>query len=275
MFCRELGLNLPAPDLSDWLAMLERLATREKTVRIALVGKYVALHDAYLSVAEALRHAGYDLGTQVEIVWTDSETVTLENAAERFSGCSGVIVPGGFGTRGIEGKIAAAHWARKNNVPFLGLCLGMQIAVIELARYACGWTDANSREFDPYTAHNVIDFMPGQSEEQAKGGTMRLGSYPCRIKEHTCLAKAYGKELIQERHRHRYEFNNDYRTMLEQCGMVVSGTSPDQQIVECIEYSGNRFHVGVQFHPEFKSRPNRPHPLFRAFIQAALETYCS
>ena len=270
--CRELGLDLPAPDLSDWIAMLERLAAREKTVRIALVGKYVALHDAYLSVAEALRHAGYDLGTRVEIVWTDSETVTPENAGDRFAGCGGVIVPGGFGTRGIEGKIAAAHWARENNIPFLGLCLGMQVAVIELARYACGLTDANSREFDPYTPHKVIDFMPGQSDEQDKGGTMRLGSYPCRVKEQTCLAAAYGQELIQERHRHRYEFNNDYRTILEQCGMMVSGTSPDQQIVECIEYKPNRFHVGVQFHPEFKSRPNRPHPLFRAFVQAALET---
>ena len=270
--CKILHLDPKEIDMTEWVEMLARVHARDKTVKIALCGKYVQLHDAYLSVAEALAHGGYENGAKVEVEWVDTELLTKENAEEKLGDADGIIVPGGFGTRGIEGKIAAAHWARENNIPFLGLCLGMQVAVIELARYACGLTDANSREFDPYTPHKVIDFMPGQSDEQDKGGTMRLGSYPCRVKEQTCLAAAYGQELIQERHRHRYEFNNDYRTILEQCGMVVSGTSPDQQIVECIEYKPNRFHVGVQFHPEFKSRPNRPHPLFRAFVQAALET---
>lgn len=268
---QELGLDdVAEPDLTDWNEMLEKIKNRNKKVTIGLVGKYVQLHDAYLSVAEALRHAGYTYGARVQIKWIDSETVNSDNAAEMLAGCDGILVPGGFGNRGIEGKIATAHYARTNNVPYLGICLGMQIAVIEFARYACGISDANSGEFDENSNNKVIDFMPDQNAEINKGGTLRLGAYPCKIVKGTKMAECYGSELISERHRHRYEFNNDYRDIMTKNGLVISGTSPDEHIVETVEVPENKFYVGVQFHPEFKSRPNKPHPLFLGLIGAAL-----
>ncbi len=269
--CRELGIWAHSPDLSDWNQMLDRIKNRTKTVTIGLVGKYVQLHDAYLSVAEALRHAGYVFGTRVQIQWIDSETVTPENVTEVLGDCNGLLVPGGFGNRGIEGKIATAHYARTNNIPYLGICLGMQIAVIEFARHVLGLTDANSGEFDENSAHKVIDFMPDQNDQINKGGTLRLGAYPCKIKEGTKMAECYGKAEIYERHRHRYEFNNDYRQQMVDGGLVISGTSPDEHIVETVEIPQNDFYVGVQFHPEFKSRPNKAHPLFMGLIKAALD----
>ncbi len=268
--CRKLKLASPDPDLSEWIAMVEKIRNRKKTVRIALVGKYVKLHDAYLSVMEALRHAGYDHSAKVEIDWVDSETLTEENIASRLGDCHGVLIPGGFGSRGIEGMVLAAKYARENKVPYLGICLGMQIAVIEFCRNVCGITDANSGEFDEFGLHKVIDFMPDQNKEINKGGTLRLGSYPCKIRPGTKMAECYGEELIHERHRHRYEFNNDYRETVEQAGMVLSGTSPDGHIVETVELTDHPFFVAGQFHPEFKSRPNRSHPLFKGFIGAAI-----
>lgn len=268
--CRELHINAPAPDMKDWREMIERINARSKEVSIAIVGKYVRLHDAYLSVAEALHHAGYETGARVKIKWVDSETVTSETAGEIFSGVNGILVPGGFGNRGIEGKIAAAQFARENNVPFLGICLGMQIAVIEFARNVCGLKNANSGEFDADTPNKVIDFMPDQSDEIDKGGTMRLGAYPCKVVSGTMLAKCYGSELISERHRHRYEFNNDYRETVKNNGMVIGGMSPDGRIVETVEIPACDYYVGVQYHPEFKSRPNRAHPLFLGLVKAAL-----
>lgn len=269
--CRELGINAGEPDLTDWNEMLERIKNRNKRVTIGLVGKYVQLHDAYLSVAEALRHAGYVYGARVAIKWIDSETITAENAAETLAGCDGLLVPGGFGNRGIEGKIAAAHYARTNNVPYLGICLGMQIAVIEFARSVCGLKDANSGEFDENSNNKVIDFMPDQNAEINKGGTLRLGAYPCKIVSGTKMEECYKASEISERHRHRYEFNNDYRDMMTQKGLVISGTSPDGHIVETVEIPENKFYLGVQFHPEFKSRPNKAHPLFMGLIRAALD----
>ena len=269
--CRELRLDAPNIDLSDWNAMLHRIETRDKTVTIGLVGKYVQLHDAYLSVAEALRHAGYQLGADVTIRWIDSETVTRENAAEVLKDCAGIIVPGGFGSRGIEGMIAAANYCRENHVPYFGICLGMQICVIAFARSVAGMADADSGEFDDKSTHKVIDFLPDQNDSVAKGGTLRLGAYPCAIVPGTQMEKAYGASHIYERHRHRYEFNNDFRQALQEAGLVISGTSPDGYIVETVELSAAPFYLGVQFHPEFKSRPNKPHPLFVAFVKASLE----
>ena len=268
--CRELGLETPAPDLADWAEMVARVKSASKHVTVGLVGKYVQLHDAYLSVAEALRHAAYAYGAEMQIRWIDSETVTEENAAAVLSGCDGILVPGGFGGRGIEGMIAAAGYARENRVPYLGLCLGMQIAVIEFARHVLGWADANSGEFDPASAHKVIDWLPDQSDAVAKGGTLRLGAYPCAIAPGTQMARCYGAALIAERHRHRYEFNNAFRAALSDAGLVLSGTSPDGGIVETVELPDSPFFVGVQFHPEFKSRPNKPHPLFRGFVEASM-----
>ena len=268
--CRELGIDAPTIDMSDWNDMLERIRNRPKTVTIGLVGKYVQLHDAYLSVAEALRHAGYVHGSHVKIKWIDSETVTEDNVAEILSDCSGVIVPGGFGNRGIEGKIATAHYCRTHNLPYLGICLGMQIAVIEFARHVCGWADANSGEFDPASTHKVIDFLPDQNDEVAKGGTLRLGAYPCKIATDTQMYRTYGKTEISERHRHRYEFNNEFRAALADAGLCISGTSPDGYIVETVEVPENDYFIGVQFHPEFKSRPNKAHPLFLGLVAAAL-----
>ncbi len=269
--CRELGINAPEPNLSDWNEMLERIRNRTKKVTIGLVGKYVQLHDAYLSVAEALRHAGYFVGARVQIKWIDSETINRENVSATLAGCDGLLVPGGFGNRGIEGKIATAEYARKNNVPYLGICLGMQIAVIEFARNVCGLADANSGEFDENSEHKVIDFMPDQSDSINKGGTLRLGAYPCKIVPGSRMSECYNSELIYERHRHRYEFNNDYRETLSKAGLVISGTSPDGHIVETVEIPQTDFYVGVQFHPEFKSRPNKPHPLFSGLVSAALK----
>ena len=268
--CRELHIEAPAPDMSEWVRMVEKIHNRTKTVRIGLVGKYVKLHDAYLSVAEALRHAGYEHGACVEIDWIDSERITVENAAAVLAGCDGILVPGGFGNRGIEGMVLAAQYARENNVPYLGICLGMQIAVIEYARHVCGIEDANSGEFDEVGQNKVIDFMPDQSSKINMGGTLRLGSYPCEIAPDSQMARCYGAAHIDERHRHRYEFNNDYRAVLTEAGLRVSGTSPDGRIVETVEVPENDFFIGVQFHPEFKSRPNKAHPLFLGFVGASL-----
>ncbi len=269
--CRELGINAPDIDLSEWNEMLKQIQNRDKTVTIGLVGKYVQLHDAYLSVAEALSHAGYAYGTHVSIKWIDSETIDEENVETMLGECSGILVPGGFGNRGIEGKIITADFCRAHNIPYLGICLGMQVAVIAFARYVAGMTDANSREFDPESKHKVIDFLPDQHEDIDKGGTLRLGAYPCRIMTDTQMYRAYGKTEISERHRHRYEFNNDFRKALIDAGLVVSGTSPDGYIVETVEIPENDFYIGVQFHPEFKSRPNKPHPLFCGLVSSALK----
>lgn len=269
--CRELGINSGEPDLSDWMVMLENIKSRNKKVTIGLVGKYVQLHDAYLSVVEALRHAGYAYGTRVQIEWIDSESINSENVSEILGDCDGILVPGGFGNRGIEGKIETAKYARENNIPYLGICLGMQIAVIDFARNVCNLEDANSGEFDETSSNKVIDFMPDQNEHINKGGTLRLGAYPCIIKDGTKMAECYGKGEVRERHRHRYEFNNDYREMFTKAGLVISGTSPDGRIVETVELQENDFFVGVQFHPEFKSRPNKAHPLFKGLIKAALK----
>ena len=269
--CRELGIDAPEPDLTEWTQMVERIKARPYTVDIGLVGKYVSLHDAYLSVAEALQHAGYYHNARVKIHWIDSEEITEETVDEKLSGLDGIIVPGGFGSRGIEGMILAAKYARENRLPYFGICLGMQIAVIEYARNVAGLRDANSGEFDELCRHKVIDFMPGQSEDIDKGGTLRLGAYPCAIKPGTTMERCYGAHLISERHRHRYEFNNDYRELLEGKGLVLSGTSPGGKLVETVELTGRPFYVGVQYHPEFKSRPNKPHPLFKGFVGAAFE----
>lgn len=251
--------------------MLERIEHSTRTVKIALVGKYVKLHDAYLSVAEALRHAGYENGARVEIDWVDSEQITPATAAQLLGGCAGIILPGGFGDRGIEGMIEAARYARENRVPYFGICLGMQIAVIEFARHAAGIPDAHSREFLSSGKNCVIDLMPDQREDLPKGGTMRLGAYPCQIEAGSMLHRAYGCPQVAERHRHRYEVNNAYREVLEKAGMCFSGLSPDGRLVEAVELNGHPFFVGVQFHPEFKSRPNRAHPLFKKFVASALE----
>ena len=269
--CRELGIQAPDIDLSDWNAMLDRIHRRNRQVTIGLVGKYVQLHDAYLSVAEALRHAGYAHGAHVNIKWIDSETVNAQNVEEILSDCAGVVVPGGFGNRGIDGKVVTADYCRTHNLPYLGICLGMQVAVIAFARFVAGMTDANSGEFDPDSTHKVIDFLPNQSDETDQGGTLRLGAYPCKIVPGTQMHRVYGKLDISERHRHRYEFNNRFRAELEAAGLTVSGTSPDDYIVETVEIEGNDFYIGVQYHPEFKSRPNKPHPLFLGLIEAALK----
>lgn len=269
--CRELGLDAPVIDMTEWDNMLTKIHARSREVTIGLVGKYVQLHDAYLSVAEAARHAGYEYGAKVKIKWIDSETVTPDNVAQVLSDCAGVIVPGGFGNRGIEGKIATADYCRENNIPYLGICLGMQIAVIAFARSVALMQGANSGEFDESAPYKVIDFLPDQSNETAKGGTLRLGAYPCTIAPGTRMAEAYGIDLIYERHRHRYEFNNDYRQALSDAGLTISGTSPDGTLVETVEIADNDFYVGVQYHPEFKSRPNKPHPLFMGLIKASLK----
>ncbi|MBR4344961.1 MAG: CTP synthase [Lachnospiraceae bacterium] len=268
--CRELGLETPEPDLKEWEQMVESIKQRKLNVNIGLVGKYVHLHDAYLSVAEALRHAGYYHNTHITINWIDSEEITAENATEKLSDLDGIIIPGGFGNRGIEGMIIAAGYARENNIPYFGICLGMQIMVIDYARNVAGISDANSGEFDENCKNKVIDFMPGQNDEINKGGTLRLGAYPCEIKAGTKMEQCYGGLNIRERHRHRYELNNDYREILEKNGLTLSGISPDGKLVETVELTERAFHVGVQYHPEFKSRPNKPHPLFKGFIGAAL-----
>lgn len=267
--CKRLSLPDTEPDLTEWTAMVKRSLNLSKKVRIALVGKYVSLHDAYISVVESLKHGGIENDAEVDIKWVDSETVTGENSAEIFADCDGIIVPGGFGDRGIEGMILAAKYARENNVPYFGICLGMQISVIEYARDVLGYADANSTELDPDTAHPVIHIMPDQKNIEDMGGTMRLGQYPCELKENTRCIDIYKEKLIHERHRHRFEFNNDFKEELEKAGLTVAGASPDGRLVEMVEISDHKWFVGVQFHPEFKSRPNRAHPLFRDFIRAA------
>ena len=271
--CRELGIDAKEADLSEWTAMVESIKTRNECVNIGLVGKYVGLHDAYLSVAEALRHAGYFHNTKVNINWIDSEELNENTIEEKLSFLDGILVPGGFGSRGIEGMILAAKYAREHHLPYFGICLGMQIAVIEYARDVAGIKDANSGEFDEICANKVIDFMPGQSDDIDKGGTLRLGAYPCIIPEGTTMEKCYGAKEISERHRHRYEYNNDYREVLTNAGLTIGGMSPDGNLVETVELTNEEFYLGVQFHPEFKSRPNRPHPLFKGFIGAALKHY--
>jgi len=269
--CKRLGIDAPAPDLKEWEDLVQRIKNEKESVTIGLVGKYVQLHDAYLSVAEALRHAGYYHNAEVKIEWIDSETITEENRDEVFKDISGIIVPGGFGDRGIEGMVLAAEYAREHKVPYFGICLGMQIAVIEYARNAAGIKDANSGEFDEICKNKVIDFMPGQSDEIDKGGTLRLGAYPCVIKKGTLMERCYGSAEISERHRHRYEFNNDYREALQNAGLTLSGISPDGLLVETVEIADHPFFIGVQFHPEFKSRPNKPHPIFKGFIEASIK----
>ena len=268
--CRELGLETKEPDLKEWSEMVKRIKERPYYTHIGLIGKYVELHDAYLSVAEAMRHAGYQYNTHIKIHWISSEKINDDNAAELLAGLHGIIVPGGFGTRGIEGMISTAKYARENKIPYFGICLGMQIAVIEFARHVAGLDKANSGEFDSESPYKVINFMPGQNDEIDKGGTLRLGSYPCIIQPGTVMERCYKTTEIKERHRHRYEFNNDYREILTNKGLILSGLSPDGRLVETIELENHPFFVGVQFHPEFKSRPNKPHPLFLEFIGNSL-----
>ncbi len=269
--CECLHLPCPEPDLTDWTAMVDALRHPTSKVRIAIVGKYIQLHDAYISVVEALKHGGIASHSVVELKWVDSELVNDANAAEYLSDVDGILVPGGFGDRGIEGKISAIRYARENNVPFLGLCLGMQMAIVEFARHVIGYDDAHSVELDPNTTHPMIHLMPDQDGIEDIGGTLRLGSYPCILDKNTKAYELYGDETIHERHRHRYEVNNDYREVLRQAGMTLSGISPDGRIVEMIELKEHPFFLATQAHPELKSRPNRPHPLFRGFVAAALE----
>lgn len=270
--CRQLRLSTSEPDLTEWKEMSSRIATRTRNCTVALVGKYVKLHDAYLSVMESLYHGGFENETHVDIKWVDSETLfDQEKCAEAFADVDGIIVPGGFGDRGIEGMIQTAQYAREHHVPYFGICLGMQIMVMEYGRNVLGYADANSGEFTPDGKHNVIALMADQQGNIPKGGTMRLGKYPCAVKPGSKMAECYGEAEIWERHRHRYEFNNDFRAEMEAAGLVISGTSPDGHLVETVELPDRPFHLGAQFHPEFKSRPNRAHPLFRAFIAACLQ----
>ena len=266
---QHLGYKDMTPDLSDWSAMIERVAGRDKEITIGLVGKYTKLHDAYYSALQALNHAGYETGARIKIKWIESDTIEHGNEEEVLGDVDGIIVPSGFGERGIPGMLAACRYARENNVPFFGIGLGMQVGVIEFARNVLGMGSANSTEFDPGTAHPII-YLTTDGGEGYKSGTMRLGAYPCVIKSGSLMEAAYGKSEIAERHRHRYEFNNDYRENIEKAGMTVTGQSPDGRLVEAVEIPANDFFVGVHYQPEFKSRPNRAHPLFREFTQAAI-----
>ena len=269
--CECLHLCCPAPDLADWEEMVEALRHPSTEVTIALVGKYISLHDAYISVVEALKHGGIASHATVQIQWVDSELLTEENADEILGNADGILVPGGFGDRGIEGKITAIRYARTHKVPFLGLCLGMQLAIVEYARHVLGLQDAHSIELNPSTSHPVIALLPGQNDAGDIGGTLRLGSWPCVLDETSRACALYGEKTIYERHRHRYEVNNDYRSALAGHGLTLSGLSPDGRIVEMIELKDHPFFIGTQAHPELKSRPNRPHPLFRGFVEAALQ----
>lgn len=271
---RKLGLEDRPCDMTEWKAMVDRILAAEKQVDIALVGKYVELHDAYLSVAEALSHAGFAFGTKIRIHWVNSEELEdhLDTLDDVFKGVGGIVVPGGFGSRGIEGKIASIRWAREHKVPFLGLCLGMQCAVIEFARHVCGMTDANSSEIAPDCRYPVIDLMADQEDVTEKGGTMRLGLYPCKLAAGTRARALYDdKEIVYERHRHRYEVNNEFRQAMVDKGLVIAGTSPDNRLVEMIELKDHPYFEATQAHPEFKSRPTRPHPLFKGFVEAAIK----
>lgn len=277
--CKELGIPAGELSLDSWNEMVKRIDSRSGHVIIGLVGKYTKLHDAYLSVAEALAHAGYENGVFVDIKWIEAEELTEDGCSDRsdeevkaiLGDVDGILIPGGFGTRGIAGKIRAARYAREHDIPLLGICLGMQIAVIEYARNVLGWKDADSSEFNEASSHKVIDFMPDQRGNIPKGGTMRLGAYPCKAIEGSVLEKAYGTTEISERHRHRYEFNNEFRDALTEAGLKIAGTSPDGMLVEAVELPEKRFYVGVQYHPEFKSRPNAAHPLFRELVRNAKE----
>ena len=268
--CDCLKLDCPEPDLEDWKAMVNALRHPTKEVNIALVGKYIQLHDAYISVVEALKHGGIAQHSTVNIKWVDSELLNNSNVEEVLGDMDGILVPGGFGDRGIEGKITAIEFARIRKIPFLGLCLGMQLSVVEFARHVVGYNDAHSIELDPNTTHPVIALLPEQDGIEDIGGTLRLGSYPCVLDKSSLAYKLYGEETIHERHRHRYEFNNDYRKVLTENGMMLSGISPDGRIVEMVELPDHPFFIGTQAHPELKSRPNRPHPLFRGFVEAAV-----
>ena len=272
--CHLLNLECPAPDLDDWKTMVDALKHPKQRVTVALVGKYTQLHDAYLSVAEALRHGGAPTYTDVLIDWVDSETLTDENTAQRLGSADAILVPGGFGDRGIDGMLRAIRYARENRVPFLGLCLGMQLSIVEYARDVLGLSDAHSIEFAPDTAHPVVALLPGQEQIRDLGGTLRLGACSCRLAEDSLARALYGREQIEERHRHRYEVNNDYRPVLTEGGLLFSGTSPDGRIAEMCELPQNihPFFIATQAHPEFKSRPNRPHPLFRGLVEAAQES---
>lgn len=269
--CQCLNLPNPTPDLADWEKMVQDLRNPTREITVALVGKYIQLHDAYISVVEALKHGGIPNHTVVHIKWIDSETVTDENAAELLSDVQGILVPGGFGNRGIEGKISAISYARTHNIPFLGLCLGMQLSIVEFARNVAGLSSANSIELAPDTEHPVIALLPDQNGVVDIGGTLRLGAYPCILKQDSLAYKLYQKKEIQERHRHRYEVNNDYVKQLEEKGMVFSGQSPDGRIMEMCELPTHPFFIATQAHPELKSRPNRPHPLFKGFVEACLQ----
>mgnify|MGYP002672392650 FL=1 len=268
--CECLRLDCPEPDLKDWEDMVDALRHPNKEVTVALVGKYTQLHDAYISVVEALKHGGIAGRCTVNIKWVDSELVTEETVDSLLSDVSGILVPGGFGTRGVEGMITACQYAREHAIPYLGLCLGMQVAIIEFARHVCGLHDAHSIELDPQTTHPVIALMPDQDEDGDIGGTLRLGSYPCELDENSKAYGLYGDKTIHERHRHRYEVNNDYRAVLTENGMLLAGLSPDGHIVEMIEEPAHPWFIATQAHPELKSRPNRPHPLFRGFVEAAI-----
>ena len=269
--CRKLGLECPEPRLDEWREMTQRMKNARRSVTVALVGKYVQLHDAYLSVAEALQHAAASFGARADIKWVDSEELCEENVGAVLGGADGILVPGGFGDRGIEGMILAARYARENDVPYLGICLGMQISVIEFARNVLGWSDASSEEFTSCSQHPVIALMPDQQGVTAKGGTMRLGKYPCVLSPKSRAYKYYGEGLIYERHRHRYEVNNEFREVISERGLVPVGLSPDGHLVEMVENPSCKWFVASQFHPEFKSRPNKPHPLFAGFIEASLK----
>lgn len=264
-----LKLDVPKADMSDWRKMVDQIKSASKPLNIAIVGKYVELHDAYISIAESISHAGWSMGNNVNIHWIQAEEVFPHNAHEILKDIDGILVPGGFGDRGVEGKVAAIHYARTQKIPFFGICLGMQVAVIEFARNVAGLAGANTSEIDPGTAYPVIDLLPEQKNIADLGGTMRLGEYPCTIKPGTNAYKAYESTEVNERHRHRYEFNNQFRETLEQNGLQITGTSPDGRLVEMIELSNHPWFLAVQFHPEFLSRPNRPHPLFKGFVQAA------
>jgi len=265
-----LNIDAGPPDMSEWEAMIDRVAKRDKNITIGLVGKYIKLHDAYYSVVQAIYHAGYETGAKIEIKWIESETVTSHNAPEIFADVDGIIVPGGFGERGIQGMIETCRYARENNMPYFGISLGMQIGVIEYARNVMMLSSANSTEFDPATSEPLIHIAPGQDSGPPRSGNMRLGAYPCVLKPGSRLQEIYGSGEISERHRHRYEFNNDYSNIIENAGMVISGRSPDGKYAEAVELPGMDFFIGVQYQPEFKSRPNRAHPLFREFIRKAM-----
>ncbi|PYZ96301.1 CTP synthetase [Alteribacter lacisalsi] len=268
--CKFLSLPEAEANMEEWKALVHKVTNLSKKTTIALVGKYVALQDAYLSVAEALKHAGFEYDADVEIQWINSEEVTRENAAEMLKDADGVLVPGGFGDRGVEGKIAAIEYARTNDVPFLGICLGMQLASVEFARNVLNKEGAHSAELNPQTPYPVIDLLPEQKDIEDFGGTLRLGLYPCKLKEGTVAYESYGEQIVYERHRHRYEFNNEYRELMEEAGFIFSGTSPDGRLVEIVELKNHPYFIASQFHPEFVSRPTRPQPLFRDFIQASL-----